>query len=351
MRGIVAELAPRDRYSHWRGPPLQYRRGVIAMYPRHWGQTTTAELDNFLAELPADAEGIRFGGNVEIADTLIDALGPVLPRLRDLGLSGVPIGATGLRALANDARANRLDTLLLGGVMASEILGPKTIPAGKLDPKWLAMATCRLTDDGLAALGSATQLPALRKLDLSNVVASAPAWLAFAGSPLVRQLDCLVLGMIDLEPAAMQVLCDNAIALRALAIETKRAPDNARVIASSRLASQLDRLGLHWVDNETIALVLDGPWPKLEVLELQSTLDARTVEIIANRRGCPALRTLYLNDTSQIPTGGQDTWTDWTGAEIGSSPEYMRLADLVTKHLRDVAIQIESSPRWPAIWL
>ena len=324
---------------------------MVEWYPRHWGQTNAQELAKFLAELPRDATGIRFRGNVEIADGLIDALGPVLPRLRDLGLVGVPIGARGMRALANDPRASAIEVLLLGSVMATEILGPKPIPEDKLDPKLRALATCRLTDDGLLALGHATQLGSLRQLDLSNVVASSEAWLAFAGSPLVRQLACLVLGGIDIEPATMEVLCEHAVALRSLAIETSHADDNARVIASSRIASQLQRLGLRWVHNETIQLVLDGPWPSLQVLELMPVLDARTIEIIANRRGTPAVRTLYLNYTSQIATGGEDIWTDWTGAEIGSSPSYLQLADLVKTHLANVTIKIESSPSWPATWL
>ncbi|HEV7556102.1 MAG TPA: hypothetical protein VGO00_11630 [Kofleriaceae bacterium] len=322
-----------------------------AWYPRHWGQTTELQLAKFLAELPPDTTGIRFRGNVEIADGLIDTLGPVLPRLRDLGLVGVPIGAAGMRVLANDPRANALEVLLLGGVMATEIQGPTRIPQDKLDPKLLALATCRLTDDGLLALAHATQLPSLRQLDLSNVVASGEAWLAFAGSPLVRQLECLVLGGIDIAPATMEVLCDHAIALRSLAIETSHADDNARVIASSRIASQLQRLGLRWVNNETVQLVLDGPWPKLQVLEVMSVLDARTIEIIANRRGAPALRTLYVNYVSQIATGGEDVWTDWTGAVLGSSPTYLQLADLVKTQFPNETIKIESNPAWPATWL
>jgi len=324
---------------------------VNAWYPRDWGQTTALELAKFLAELPRDTTGIRFCGNVEIADGLIDALGPVLPRLRDLGLVGVPIGERGIRALANDPRANALEVLLLGGVMATEIRGPGRIPDDKLDPKWCALATCRLTDAGLLALGHATQLTSLRKLDLSNVVASDQAWLAFASSPLVRQLECLVLGMIDIEPATMAVLCEHATALRSLAIETSHADDNARVLTSSRLVPQLERLCVRWVDNETIRLVVDTRWPKLHTLELRPTLDARTAEIIANRRGVPALHTLYLNDTSQIATGEQEIWTDWTGAELGSSPAYTRIADVVKTYLPNETISIQSSLPWPVTWL
>jgi hypothetical protein len=227
-----------------------YRRAVIAWYPRHWGQTTVSELAKFLVELPPKTTGISFCGNVELGDAMIDALGPVLPRLRHLALTGVPIGPRGMHALANDARASALEVLLLGGVMARDILGPTPLPRDKLDPKLAALATCRLGDDGLHALGQATQLAA-----------------------------------------------------------------------------------------------------RLHTLEVNPTLDARTVEIIANRRGTPALRTLYLNYTSQIATGGQDIWTDWTGAEIGSSPEYLRLDDLVKKHLPHQAIKIQAGPTWPATWL
>ena len=349
---IVTESARRDRYTRWRGTAFQPYRGVVnAWYPRDWGQTNAEELAKFLAELPPDTTGIRFRGNVEIADGLIDALGPVLPRLRDLGLVGVPIGESGMRALANDSRANALEVLLLGGVMATEIQGPRPIPDDKLDPKWCALATCRLTDDGLLALGHATQLPSLRKLDLSNVVASSQAWHAFAASPLVRRLECLVLGMIDIEPATMEVLCEHAGALRSLAIETSHANEDARILASSRLAPQLERLCLRWVSNDTVHLVLDGEWPRLHTLELVPALDARTVEIIANRRGARCLRTLYLNYTSQIATGEPEIWTDWTGADIGSSPAYLRIADLVKTHLPNETIAIQSSPQWPGPWL
>ena len=324
---------------------------MIEWYARDWGQTTALELTKFLAELPRDTTGIAFRGNLEIADGLIDALGPVLPRLHHLGLVGVPIGARGARALANDPRASVLEVLLLGGVYATEIRGPTPIPNDKLDPKLIALATCQLADDGVLALAQATQLTALRKLDLSNTVASSETWYAFASSPLVRQLESLVLGGIDIEPATMAVLCEHAIALRSLAIETKHAVEDARVLASSRLVPQLERLCVRWVDNETIQLVVDAEWPKLHTLELTPALDARTVEIIANRRGVPALRTLYLNHTSQIATGEQEIWTDWTGAELGSSPAYLRITDLVKTHLPNETISIQSGPPWPATWL
>jgi hypothetical protein len=324
---------------------------VIAWYPRHWGDTTATELAKFLAELPPDATGITFCGNVEVGDEMIDALGPVLPRLRHLGLAGVPIGPRGLHALANDPRASTLEVLLLGGVKASEIRGPWPVPRDKLDPTYSALATCRLGDEGVHALGQATQLTALRKLDLSNVVANEATWTAFARSPLIAQLECLALGFTEIEPATMAVLCEHAVSLRALAMETKYAAENARVLANSSLMPQIERLCLRWVRNETVAFMLDGAWPRLHALELSPTLDARTIEIIAGRRGVPALRTLYLQPTSQIATGKQEIWWDWTGAEIGSSPEYAQLADVVKTYLPHETITIRPSPPWPETWL
>ena len=328
-----------------------YRDLVIAWYPRHWGDTTATELAKFLAELPPDTTGITFCGNVEVGDRMIDALGPVLPRLRHLDLTGVPIGPRGMHALANDARANTLEVVMLGGVKTCEIRGPQPVPQDKLDPKWLALATCQLGDEGLYALGRATQLTALRKLDLSYVDASEATWATFARSPVVAQLECLALGLIDIEPATMAALCEHAVSLRALAIETQHANENARVLASSSLMPQIERLCLRWVRNETVEFVLDGAWPRLHALELSPMLDARTIEIIAGRRGVPALRTLYLEPISQIATGKQEIWWDWTGSEIGSSPEYARLDDIVKSYLPHETITIRPSPPWPATWL
>jgi hypothetical protein len=332
-------------------PRLVYPDLVIVWYPRDWGQTTATELTKLLATLSSDTTGITFCGNVEVGDEMIKALGPVLRRLRHLGLAGVPIGPRGMHALANDPRASGLEVLLLGGVMVREIGGPSPIPPDKLDPKYTAMATCRLEDEGVSALGHATQLAALRKLDLSNVVASKASWLAFAKSPLIAQLECLTLRGTHVEPATMAVLCEHAVSLRALAIETPHADENARVLANSPIMPQIERLCLRWVRNETIEFMLDGAWPSLHALELSPTLDARTIEIIAHRRGVPMLRTLYLEPTSQIATGEQEIWTDWTGIEIGSSPAYIRIDDIVKQYLSHETIKILPSPSWPATWL
>jgi hypothetical protein len=204
------------------------------------------------------------------------------------------------------------------------------------------MATCRLGDEGVYALGQATQL---------NVDANEATWTAFARSPLIAQLECLTLGAIDIEPATMAVLCEHAVSLQALAIQTEHAHENVHVLANSSLMSQIERLCLKWVGNKTVEFMLEGAWPKLHALELSPELDARTIEIIAGRRGVPALRTLYLEPISQIATGKQEIWMDWTGSEIGSSPEYARLADIVKTYLPHETITIQPTPPWPETWL
>jgi hypothetical protein len=56
-------------------------------------------------------------------------------------------------------------------------------------------------------------------------------------------------------------------------------------------------------------------------------------------------------DRDPRATGQEEIWTDWTGAELGSSPAYLQLDDVVNTLLPHETIAIRASPTWPAIWL
>ncbi|HSD86916.1 MAG TPA: hypothetical protein VLB44_05355 [Kofleriaceae bacterium] len=306
-------------------------------------------LESFVAKIGPDARAIKFRGQYEVADRVIDVLGPVLPQLTYLDLTGMPIGSAGLRRLLMDPRAAKLHTLILGGVMYQEVSKPGPWPDEVLDPKWKAMLTTRLGDEGLHELGMVYELRGLRSLDVSHVVARPESWRAFATSPLAAQLECLTVDMADLETETIEALLGHARELRSLAIQAKDGDAAAAVIA--RHGAQLRRLCLHYVHNSGIKTLLDASLPELRTLEVLGTFDGETIEVIRRRQGLPALSTLYLPYDSQIPTGKEEVWTDWDGSVVGGGVEYMKIWEVEKQFFADSTLRIGHSPPWPTTWL
>jgi len=88
-------------------------------FARSYGCVTADDLARALAADPV-ADTIVFAGNLELADTVTDVLGPHLARLVHVDLTGVAIRARGAARLANDPRANAIATLDLGAMMANQ---------------------------------------------------------------------------------------------------------------------------------------------------------------------------------------------------------------------------------------
>jgi hypothetical protein len=126
------------------------------------------------------------------ASALAAALGQgALPRLKDLWLSNAAIGDAGLVALAPAVRRRpALEWLGLNGNpfgdegLAALVAPPP--PAGAPPPttgglaklKWLDLNRTQITDAGCATLAAALDsgaLPALKRLDLDGIPASAAA--------------------------------------------------------------------------------------------------------------------------------------------------------------------------------
>jgi hypothetical protein len=308
----------------------------LLSFERGFQRVTRADLERELRAVAPDVTGVRFRGNVELADDVLDVLEPYLPRFTHLDLTGVPIRATGAARLANDPRANRLDTLRFGAAMAIGLHGPG-LTVAQCDPKWRVMATCQLGDDGVLAIAAARELRGLRTLDLSHAVATADTWRAFVRSPPVARVAGLMLDAIELDVEMIEALCANATALESLLIRTTGADAAAEAIARSPIMPQLRSLDLGYVSHVGVRAILDAHFPSLATFSIYNQLDDAIVAAIRERRGIPGLRTIRLPSNTSIGTGTYDDFGN------GATEITMNLRDAVAKYLPDDTLVFESS--------
>jgi uncharacterized protein (TIGR02996 family) len=189
--------------------------------------------------------------------------------LRDLDLCFNEIRAVGAAALAASPRLAHLTRLDLtsnpleaeGAVRFAERLA---MPALRdLDLSW-----CNLGFEG-AALGAAPCLADLVKLDLCGNALGNEGFARLLESPHLGHLEELMVGDNELGDTALAALCARADALPALTyLRLENNPitdDGMRRLCESRLASQLERVGVwggHALSPEGKALYVDtfGKW-------------------------------------------------------------------------------------------